>query len=201
MDLVYDWITENDGISVSLECLWTSCLPSYICEKLVWPSTWLIRARSLSEDEHPRYGRYDWLEVISVYLAALGCIDGLNREICKYAGVSNSVSTPRISGCGANVMDISGVPDYWSHLLCLQRSSPFSRKLSESNFLDIFMDAESRLIFLNFLNVQDPSEMSTIPRIPRGLRVSLQGADGPIYSEISSTSGFPVRTRQVTIAP
>ena len=108
--MVYDWITENDEISVSLECLWTSCLPRYICEKLVWPSTWLIRARSLSKMRtkgmvgilawgHFSVSSSTWMHW------------GLNSEICKYAGVSNSVSKPRISGCGANEMDISGVPD------------------------------------------------------------------------------------------
>ncbi|CAL1168861.1 unnamed protein product [Cladocopium goreaui] len=70
---------------------------------------------------------------------------------------------------------------------CLERLLKSKKKLSESNFLDLFMDAESRLNFLNFLNAQDPSEMSTIPRIPRGLRVSLQGADGPVSLDLFHT--------------
>ena len=109
--MVYDWFTENDEISVSLECLWTSCLPRYICEKLVWPSTWLIQARFLLKMRttgmvgilawgHFSVSSSTWMHW------------GLNSEICKYAGVSNSVSKPRmVSGCGANEMVISGVPD------------------------------------------------------------------------------------------
>ena len=70
---------------------------------------------------------------------------------------------------------------------CLERLLKSKKKLSESNFLDLFLDPESRLNFLNFLNAQDPSEMSTIPRIPRGLRVSLQGADGPVSLDLFHT--------------
>ena len=69
---------------------------------------------------------------------------------------------------------------------CLERLLKSKKKLSESNFLDLFMDAESRLNFLNFLHAQDPSEMRT-PGIPRGLRVSLQGADGPVSLDLFHT--------------
>lgn len=67
---------------------------------------------------------------------------------------------------------------------CLERLLKSKKKLFESNFLDLFLDLESRSNFLNFLNAEDPSEMSTIPR---GLRVSLQGADGPVSLDLFHT--------------
>ena len=75
--------------------------------------------------------------------------------------------------------------DHTFFVSCRDRNSPvISRKLFESNFLDLFLDLESRSNFLNFLNAEDPSEMSTIPR---GLRVSLQGADGPVSLDLFHT--------------
>eukprot|EP00435_Cladocopium_sp_Y103_P042064 s1400_g11.t1 len=66
---------------------------------------------------------------------------------------------------------------------CLERLLKSKKKLCETNFLDLFLDAEGRQNFLHFLNVEDPSAAT----MPRGLRVSLQGADGPVSLDLFHT--------------
>mmetsp|Transcript_39010 Transcript_39010/g.48310 ORF Transcript_39010/g.48310 Transcript_39010/m.48310 type:complete len:304 (+) Transcript_39010:2-913(+) len=50
------------------------------------------------------------------------------------------------------------------------------KKLAETNFLDFFLDTESRQRFQEFLQSETASESA----IPRCLRISLQGAEGPV---------------------
>ena len=59
------------------------------------------------------------------------------------------------------------------------------RKLCDSSFLDLFLDTESRQRFLQFLAEEDPE--TTDVAIPRGLRVSLQGAAGPVSMDLFHT--------------
>eukprot|EP00438_Fugacium_kawagutii_P027411 Skav212000 [mRNA] locus=scaffold304:107625:110328:+ [translate_table: standard] len=65
---------------------------------------------------------------------------------------------------------------------CLERLLKSSRKLQHTNFLDLFLDAESRDAFQKFLDA-DVTEES----LPTGLRVSLQGANGPVSMDLFHT--------------
>lgn len=67
---------------------------------------------------------------------------------------------------------------------CLERLLKSSRKLSDTNFLDLFLDAESRENFLQFLAGADDSKTT----MPRGLRVSLQGKNGPVSLDLFHTT-------------
>jgi hypothetical protein len=58
------------------------------------------------------------------------------------------------------------------------------RKLCETSFLDLFLDTESRQRFLHFLHTD---ETSADLAIPRGLRVFLQGAHGPVSMDLFHT--------------
>ena len=66
---------------------------------------------------------------------------------------------------------------------CLERLLKSSKKLSKTNFLDLFLDSESRQRFLHFLSSQDPEPTA----MPRGLRLALQGADGPVSIDVFHT--------------
>eukprot|EP00438_Fugacium_kawagutii_P034975 Skav232693 [mRNA] locus=scaffold860:38663:39841:- [translate_table: standard] len=66
---------------------------------------------------------------------------------------------------------------------CLERVLKSSKKLSNSNFLDVFLDSESREKFSKFLEAED-----TESSMPRGLRVSLQGARGPVSVDLYCTA-------------
>ena len=68
---------------------------------------------------------------------------------------------------------------------CLERLLRSNRCLSETNFLDLFLDAGSRDGFLHFMMLED--EKLEKPAIPRGLRVSLQGACGPVSLDLFHT--------------
>ena len=65
---------------------------------------------------------------------------------------------------------------------CLERVLKSNRKLHNSNFLDLFLDSESRKQFSEFL-AQEPS-----CGVPRGLRVSLQGSRGSVSMDLFSTT-------------
>ena len=66
---------------------------------------------------------------------------------------------------------------------CLERLLKSSKKLSKTNFLDLFLDSESRQRFLHFLS----SDPEATPAMPRGLRLALQGADGLVSIDVFHT--------------
>ncbi|CAL1132440.1 unnamed protein product [Cladocopium goreaui] len=68
---------------------------------------------------------------------------------------------------------------------CLERLLKSSKKLSKTNFLDLFLDSESRQRFLHFLSSQDDG--TSAGSMPRGLRISLQGADGAVSIDVFQT--------------
>lgn len=68
---------------------------------------------------------------------------------------------------------------------CLERLLKSKKKLCDTSLFDLFLDTESRQRFLQFLNTED--ENSTGTAIPRGLRVSLQGTDGPVSMDLFHT--------------
>lgn len=84
---------------------------------------------------------------------------------------------------------------------CLERLLKCNKALSETNFLDLFLDVESRENFVHFLSsdVAESSEEgndedstpsrhgTTASSVPRGLRVSLQGATGPVSLDLFCT--------------
>ena len=67
------------------------------------------------------------------------------------------------------------------------------RQLVGTNFLDLFLDIEGRQCFKQFLNAESASkQMDKMDNrdafaLPRGLRVSLQGAEGPISADVFCT--------------
>ena len=69
---------------------------------------------------------------------------------------------------------------------CLQRVLKCSKNLNRSNFLDLFLDTESREKFQEFL-VQETQE-EAVEGLPRGLRVSLQGARGAVSMDLFYTT-------------
>eukprot|EP00438_Fugacium_kawagutii_P003526 Skav200671 [mRNA] locus=scaffold1967:82408:83442:- [translate_table: standard] len=70
--------------------------------------------------------------------------------------------------------------------LCLERLLKLNKKLRNTNFLDLFLDLESRNAFLNFLSAGD-ADNAALAMIPRCLRVSLQGASGPVSMDLFHT--------------
>ena len=69
----------------------------------------------------------------------------------------------------------------------LERLLNVKRKLSESNFLDLFLDADGRQQFLQFLQSEVlPQERKAA--IPPCLRIVLQGAHGPVSTDVFCTS-------------
>eukprot|EP00438_Fugacium_kawagutii_P022533 Skav206043 [mRNA] locus=scaffold587:38808:39962:- [translate_table: standard] len=72
---------------------------------------------------------------------------------------------------------------------CLERLLKSSRKLEKTNFLDLFLDSGSREGFLQFIKTQaDASTDFGAPRMPSGLRISLQGANGPVSVDVFQTN-------------
>eukprot|EP00438_Fugacium_kawagutii_P010715 Skav213166 [mRNA] locus=scaffold11:8227:9345:+ [translate_table: standard] len=65
---------------------------------------------------------------------------------------------------------------------CLERLLKSSSKLQNTNFMDLFLDVQSRDAFQTFLSA-DATEES----LPTGLRVSLQGAHGPVSMDLFHT--------------
>ena len=65
------------------------------------------------------------------------------------------------------------------------------KKLVDSNFLDLFLDTDSRQRFMQFLNAQSRSNISnegnTTATMPLGFRVRLQGAQGPVSVDVFCT--------------
>eukprot|EP00435_Cladocopium_sp_Y103_P033989 s73_g8.t1 len=61
------------------------------------------------------------------------------------------------------------------------------KRLTGTNFLDLLLDTESRERFLHFLQSQAVTGKGT-GSIPPGLRISLQGAEGPVSLDIFCTS-------------
>lgn len=82
---------------------------------------------------------------------------------------------------------------------CLERVLKSNRRYSNCNFLELFLDSESRDRFSQFLGSgdredreepEDPDDDTDEPdpfRMPRGLRVSLQGGDGPVSMDLFYT--------------
>eukprot|EP00434_Breviolum_minutum_P042513 symbB.v1.2.037842.t1/scaffold5706.1/size24370/1 len=72
---------------------------------------------------------------------------------------------------------------------CLERLLKSKRKLSESNFMDLFLDESGRDHFLQFLAASHHNdENQATPSVPRGLRVSLQGPGGPVSVDLFHTT-------------
>ena len=77
--------------------------------------------------------------------------------------------------------------------LIVEDASPLERllhaktKLSGSNFLDLFLDADGRQRFLHFLH-GEASPKTSKAAIPPCLRIALQGADGPVSTDVFCTS-------------
>eukprot|EP00438_Fugacium_kawagutii_P025422 Skav235047 [mRNA] locus=scaffold824:58306:59736:- [translate_table: standard] len=70
----------------------------------------------------------------------------------------------------------------------LERLLKSSKALVNTNFLDLFLDAGSRTGFLHFLNTQAKPSADSGLRMPSGLRISLQGADGPVSVDVFQTN-------------
>eukprot|EP00438_Fugacium_kawagutii_P015326 Skav233067 [mRNA] locus=scaffold1468:116991:118607:- [translate_table: standard] len=66
---------------------------------------------------------------------------------------------------------------------CLERVLKSSKKLLSSNFLDLFLDSDSRENFSKFLAAPAKSDC-----LPRGLRVKLQGANGSVSMDLFCTA-------------
>jgi len=77
----------------------------------------------------------------------------------------------------------------------LQRLLASNKSLENTNFLDLFLDAEARQRFLQFLSEDaqgaecEDARTHSNPAMPLGLRVSLQGARGPVSLDLFCTSG------------
>ena len=78
---------------------------------------------------------------------------------------------------------------------CLERLLASNKSLANTNFLDLFLDAEARQRFLQFLSEDakgaecEDARIHSNPAMPLGLRVSLQGARGPVSLDLFCTSG------------
>ena len=78
---------------------------------------------------------------------------------------------------------------------CLERLLASNKSLANTNFLDLFLDAEARQRFLQFLSEDakgaecEDARTHSNPAMPLGLRVSLQGARGPVSLDLFCTSG------------
>ena len=90
------------------------------------------------------------------------------------------------------VCDGDLVLDRRSHLI-VEDASPLERllhakeKLSGRNFLDLLLDADGRQRFLHFLQSEAAPKASKAA-IPPCLRIALQGADGPVSTDVFCTS-------------
>ena len=90
------------------------------------------------------------------------------------------------------VCDGDLVLDRRSHLIVedassLERLLHAKTKLSGRNFLELFLDADGRQRFLHFLQSEAAPKVSKAA-IPPCLRIALQGADGPVSTDVFCTS-------------
>ena len=69
----------------------------------------------------------------------------------------------------------------------LERLLNAKKKLSETSFLDLFLDSEGRQRFLEFLD-SESSTKENRATIPPCLRIALQGASGPVSTDVFFTS-------------
>ena len=69
----------------------------------------------------------------------------------------------------------------------LERLLNAKKKLSETHFLDLFLDSEGRQRFLEFLD-SETSTTDSKATIPSCLRIVLQGASGPVSTDVFFTS-------------
>ena len=69
----------------------------------------------------------------------------------------------------------------------LERLLNAKKKLSETSFLDLFLDSEGRQRFLEFLD-SESSTKENRATIPSCLRIALQGASGPVSTDVFFTS-------------
>lgn len=81
------------------------------------------------------------------------------------------------------------IVDGASSLECILESEP--KTLRETNFLDLFLDLESRKRFLSFLTDEKLQGTQPTEALPTGLRVSLQGARGPVSLDLFCTQVSP----------
>ena len=68
----------------------------------------------------------------------------------------------------------------------LERLLNTNKKLSETDFLDLFLDSEGRQRFLEFLDRETSKESQA--NMPSCLRIALQGAAGPVSTDVFVTS-------------
>ena len=90
------------------------------------------------------------------------------------------------------VCDGDLVLDRRNHLIVedassLERLLHAKTKLSGRNFLDLFLDVDGRQRFLHFLQSEAAPKVSNAA-IPPCLRIALQGADGPVSTDVFCTS-------------
>jgi hypothetical protein len=69
----------------------------------------------------------------------------------------------------------------------LERLLKSNKKLCSSNFLDLFLDADSRESFLKF--IEQDTDTTGMVAIPHALRVSLQGSHGPVSIDLFQHHG------------
>jgi len=67
----------------------------------------------------------------------------------------------------------------------LERLLKSNKKLCSSNFLDLFLDADSRESFLKF--IEQDTDTTGMVAIPHALGVSLQGSHGPVSIDLFHT--------------
>ena len=67
----------------------------------------------------------------------------------------------------------------------LERLLKSKKKLCRTNFMDLFLDAESREGFQKFL--EQDTDATGMVAVPHGLRVSLQGSSGPVSVDLFHT--------------
>ena len=69
----------------------------------------------------------------------------------------------------------------------LERLLKTPKKLVDTSFLDLFLDPEGRQHFLQFLR-SETAEKKQSQGIPPCLRIALQGAEGPVSTDVFCTS-------------
>ena len=68
----------------------------------------------------------------------------------------------------------------------MERLLKTPKKLADTSFLDLFLDPEGRQNFLQFLRSETAPRQSK--GIPPCLRIALQGAEGPAFTDVLCTS-------------
>ena len=68
----------------------------------------------------------------------------------------------------------------------MERLLKTPKKLADTSFLDLFLDPEGRQNFLQFLRSETAPRQSQ--GIPPCLRIALQGAEGPVSTDVFCTS-------------